>query len=332
MAVTVQTSCRTAVALLLLTACTVRAQDGQPQWLRANVGKLRTQITYDVFSACERDVEDQDTDLALVRHAFRVFAPLWQDETQEVAARATVGAWDLDTDARLERPGPHLPDHLWDLHFGGSWRRKLANDWTVGAGVDIGSPSDKPFETCEEVSVNAMANLRIPTGKRDAWLFFLQYSNNRPFAQHVPLPGIAYQWVPDPQRLRAVIGVPFANLQAEPINRLTINLRYLLLRRVHAQVGYRLLDPLKVYAAFDWDNHSFFRAGRADNDDRLFYYEKRLTAGIRWDIAEGLSVDVFTGYAFDRFFFEGEGYDDRGDSRINIADGTFAGIKVEYRF
>jgi len=332
MTVNVRTSCRAAAALLLLTVCPVWAQEGRPQWLRATLGELETRVEYDVFGACERDVEDQDTDLALVRHHFRVFAPLWQDETQEVAARATVGAWDLDTDARLEIPSPHLPDHLWDLRFGGSWRRKLANDWILGADVEIGSPSDKPFETCEEVSVNAMANLRIPAGERDAWLFFVQYSNNRSFAQHVPLPGIAYQWVPDPRRFRAVIGVPFANLHAEPLDRLTIDLRYLLLRRVHARVGYRLLDPLTVYAAFDWDNHRFFRAGRDDNDDRLFYYEKRLTAGVRWDIVDGLYVDVFGGYAFDRFFFEGEDYGDRGDSRISIADGAFAGIKVGYRF
>jgi len=44
-----------------------------------------------------------------------------------------------------------------------------------------------------------------------------------------------------------------------------------------------------MFAAFDWDNHRFFRAGRPGNGDR-------------------------------------------GDSRIHVADGAFAGIKIGCRF
>jgi len=301
-------------------------------WLSQRVGELKTEVDYGVTGSCNRDVKDQDAELALIRHSFHVFAPLWQNEREEVAARISVDAWDVDTEARLTRPNVELPEHLWDLQFGGMWRRKLDNGWIVGAGVEVGSPSDKPFDSCEETSVNAMGSLRMPAGERDAWLFFVQYSNNRSFLPHVPIPGVAYQWVPDPKRFRAVVGVPFSQLYAEPIDRLYVQLRYLLVRQVHAEIGYRVLDTLNIYAAFDWDNNRFFRAGRRENDDRIFYYEKRLTTGVRWEVCEGLTADIFGGYAFDRFFFEGEKYDDRDQSRIDVADGAFIGIKASYRF
>jgi len=320
------------VASLCLLAGPLAAQDIGRNWLSAKVGQLKTEVGYDVDGLCQRNVEDQDAEFAMIRHSFHVFAPLWQNEKEEFAARVKIGAWDLDTDARLSGPNVELPDELWDLQFGAQWRRKLDNGWIAGAGLEIGSPSDKPFDSCEEVTVNAMGSLRIPAGERDAWLLLVQYSNNRPFLQNVPIPGVAYQWIPDPKRLRAVIGVPFSSLYAEPIDRMYVRFRYMMIRRIHAEVGYRVLDPLTAYLSFDWDNDRFLRADRSDSDDRLFYYEKRLTVGLRWRIMEGLSLDVFGGYAFDRLLFEGEKYDDRNQSRINISDGTICGLKARWRF
>lgn len=318
--------------LVFLVAGPAAGQEIGRQWLSPRLGQLKTAVAYGVVGVPERTVEDQDAELSMVRHAFSVFAPLWQNETEEAAARVKIDAWDLDTRARLTKPDVGLPDHLWDLQFGGSYRRKLANGWIAGAGVEIGSQSDEPFASCEEVTVNVLGSLQIPAGQRDSWLFMVQYSNNRPFARHAPIPGVAYQWVPDPKRLRAVIGVPFSSLYAEPIDRLYVNLRYLLIRRIHAEVGYRICDPATVYVSFDWDNDRFLRADRGNDDDRLFYYEKRLTAGVRWEVCEGMTVDAFGGYAFDRFFFEGERFDDRDQSRINVADGCFLGINARYRF
>jgi hypothetical protein len=316
---------------LAVSAVPAAAQEGG-RWFSPEVGKLKFQLDYDQLYSFEEGVEGQDADVEMSRHGFNVFAPIWQDEVQEFAAKANVGVWDIDSEAWLSGLGARLPDHLWDLSFGGAWRRKLENDWVVGADVEVGSPSDEPFDSEDEVEVTAFGTLRIPAGERDAWMFFLQYSNNRSFLQHIPIPGVAYQWVPDPKRLRTVIGVPFSGIWAEPVDRLEIEARYMLLRRIHAEVGYRVLEPVKVYAGFDWDNYRFFRAGRPDDDDRLFYYEKRLTTGVRWEIAEGLSIDGFGGYAFDQMFFEGEDYDDRSRGRISIDDGFFAGVRAVWRF
>ncbi len=322
-----------AVAVLVGILTAVAAgQDAGAQWFKREVGNLKTKFAYDVHHGCEEDVDDQSTDLSMTRQRLGVFVPICQTEVEEFAAKAHVGVWDLDTGARLTRPDVSMPEHLWDVGAGGTWRRKLDNGWIVGAGMDVSSPSDEPFESCEEVAVNALVNLHIPVGERDGWLFFLQYANNRSFAPHVPLPAVAYQWVPDPRRFRAVLGLPYASVWAQPIDRLTLEARYLMLRRVHAKIGYRLLEPLEVYVGYDWDNNRFFRAAREDDDDRLFYYEMRATAGLRWEITEGLFVDAFGGYAFERFFFEGEDYDDRDDSRINIEDGCFMGMKVGLRF
>jgi hypothetical protein len=82
-----------------------------------------------------------------------------------------------------------------------------------------------------------------------------------------------------------------------------------------------------------WENDQYYRAEREDKDDRLFWYEKRLEAGIKLRSAGDLEVVLSGGYSFDRFFFEGESYDDdRTDNRVDVGNGPFiavrAGIKL----
>ena len=116
------------------------------------------------------------------------------------------------------------------------------------------------------------------------------------------------------------------------MDKLTVSSAYLLPRTVHAKISYELVEGLSLYGGFDWQNQRWFRADRADDDDRLFYYEKKAAVGLRWEPVKNWTVDLQGGYGFDRFFFEGEEYDDRGDNRISLSDGFFIGVQTGMRF
>ena len=45
-----------------------------------------------------------------------------------------------------------------------------------------------------------------------------------------------------------------------------------------------------------------------------------------------LSLELSGGWAFDRFYFEGEDYDDRDDNRIDVESGPFGKAMVSVRF
>src|SRR6266511_3479123 len=93
----------------------------------------------------------------------------------------------------------------------------------------------------------------------------------------------------------------------------------------------RSSSPLRAYAGFDWDHDKYYRADRDDKDDKIFYYEKRLTAGVRFDLRH-VGFEVYGGWAFDRFYFEGDRYGNRHDNRIDVDDGPFIVGKVSVRF
>lgn len=66
-------------------------------------------------------------------------------------------------------------------------------------------------------------------------------------------------------------------------------------------------------------------------DDKFNYYEKRWTGGIRLDLRHG-SFEVSRGWAFDRFYFIGEGYSDRRENRVDVRDGPFVVGRLPLRF
>jgi hypothetical protein len=106
----------------------------------------------------------------------------------------------------------------------------------------------------------------------------------------------------------------------------------MLLTSVHAKATYKLMPRLCIYTAFDWSNEGYLLADRPNPRDRLFYYEKRLSGGVKYLWSEHVSLDLATGYDFDRFWFEGQHYSDRHFNRLDVDSGVFVSFRVQARW
>jgi len=58
----------------------------------------------------------------------------------------------------------------------------------------------------------------------------------------------------------------------------------------------------------------------------------RLSTGVRTPLFQKLTVDLSTGYMFDRFYFTGQDYNDRNHDRLNIGSGVYASLEASLRF
>ena len=317
-------------ASLLVHDCGL-AQQGPGWFFGPAVGKLDFTFSYDGALYPDRPVSGQNADMGFSVHRVRVLAPITQSDRFEWAALGGLKVLPVDTDAILPDTGDAFPDQLWDVDLGTAARWKLDNGWIVGGDLVVGSASDRPFASIDEISFQADALLRVPWRESLAWIFLLNYSNIREFAPHFPLPGVTLAYEPGPH-LQILAGVPYSSLRWAPTRDLEISASYFVVRTVRTRVSYRILNPLSVYAGFDWDNQRFFRRDRSDDDARLSYYEMRIGGGIRWDASPRVYIDAGGGYAFDRFWFEGEDYSDRNTNRIKLADGPFATLRVGVRF
>jgi hypothetical protein len=156
-------------------------------------------------------------------------------------------------------------------------------------------------------------------------------SSNSQVLPYVPIPGIAYFYAPGPS-FQALIGFPFASATWRPTDDLTFQATYALLTTFHGRVYYRLARPLSLYAGIDFENQNWYRVGRADVNDRFFYYDDRLTGGLQLFLSRRAVFDLSAGYAFDRFYFEGTNSTSQNFNRIDVGDGAFVAASFRLRF
>jgi hypothetical protein len=233
----------------------------------------------------------------------------------------------MQTHAVLPTSGLIVPDQLWNVGLGANYRHQFDNGWIAGGGIQVGSASDKPFHSIDEMTVGFNSFLRIPQGDRNAWLFTLSYS---PTAQiPFPIPGVAFFWAPS-DRFQATLGVPFS-MTWRPIDDVLLNLSYVPLTNVNARATYRLWGPVRVYAAYHWTNQGYFLAERADTRDRFLYYDMRVVGGVQ-AVYGAWSVDLSSGYAFDRYYTQANQASLNGQDRVDVGAGPFLSLGIRLRW
>jgi hypothetical protein len=268
------------------------------------------------------------TRLGYIEQDLSLSAPLYHDSGDILAVSLRARNEMFDTGALLPKSDKPFPQELWALSLGTTFAHTFDNGWIAGGGVNVGSPSDHPFNSIREMAVGVNAFFRIPSGERNAWMFGVTYSPTSEVT--FPIPTVAYIYNPSDD-LRVNLGLPF-QVMYRPVPELQLDFSYMLLRTVHARATYRLCQPIRVHAGFDWGNESYFLTERLNRNDRLFYYDKRLSAGVQYIVTPNCSVDFTGGWDFDRFYFEGAQYSDHSANELRIGNGVFLTLQGRLRW
>lgn len=262
------------------------------------------------------------TELELIRQNLSGAIPVYKTEEDTLLLTGGVRNTSFYTTAQLPDTQRAFPDELWNINLGLMYLHKFGNGWSSGLNTTFGSASDKPFHSLHELNLSFLGFLQVPAqNERDAWLFSLMYSpvGNLAF----PIPGLAYAWKPS-EELQASLGLPFS-LMWKPAENLTFNAFYVPLTNINARATLRLTPAASLYAGYEWLNEAYFLADRAARDDRFLALEQRLIGGLRWDVWAHGALDVNAGYAFDRYYGEGENQFSDLRDRIDVGSGPFLG-------
>jgi len=223
------------------------------------------------------------------------------------------------------------PSSLKDFELGASFVRKFQGERDLGLRLSVGSASDKPFKTASETVVNLLAHYRYPANPSDSWILVLAYSNNRTFANNIPLPGFAYLARSEDRRFTALFGLPFLMASWLPDRDWSVKGSYLFPLAITGQVARTIWGPVQGFVAFDWDQASWLRAAREVKNERLYYDTKSAGAGVKFPFSRELVVSATGGYAFDRRFFEAESILKEKRGVNELAASPFVLINLVYR-
>ena len=157
---------------MLITTTAPAADSAFFRLLNPRFGNMETEASYTGRFWSEEKVQDSSYDFAIQKHDFAFQTPIWQDQHNELALGLSADVRLVDSELILPEVNRKFPDELWDLNLGVSYRRKINQQWVGGVRAAIGSPSDKPFNSGDEIAYNGAAFARYDINKNNGMYFF----------------------------------------------------------------------------------------------------------------------------------------------------------------
>jgi hypothetical protein len=269
-----------------------------------------------------RTTTPSGSDLQLIRQQFAFGLPILKRVGEVLLLNTGLRHSHYSTDLLLPDSGRPFPNDLWNVSLGLMYIRQFGDGWSGGLSTTLSSASDKPFNSLREMQLGLFGFLEVPAkNDRDAWLLSLMYqpTGNLNF----PIPGVAYSWRPNDDLL-VNLGIPLM-VKAKPAERWSLSFTYLPVININARATYEWDEGVSLYGAFEWLNEAYFLADREIRRERFLVFEKRLVAGLRWDLWRFLSLDVNAGYAFDRSFGQGQNTISNQHDVVDVDAGPFLG-------
>jgi hypothetical protein len=228
--------------------------------------------------------------------------------------------------------GATVPRKLYNVQAGGGYARDLGDRNRWGGSASLGSASDRPFNSFGEVSGGVSAYYQKPSGDRASWVFLLNYSNNRPFLNNVPIPGVAYLSRSADGTLTWAAGFPFVYARWKPEPEWTLTANAFGFGNVYGlEAERRIAGPFSAYARVEREPLQWLRAGRADGADRLEFDSSDARLGARAAAGSGL-LDASLGRAYARSFYEDHRSSGRPSDRTRLADAWIASLRASWRW
>lgn len=279
----------------------------------------------------EQSTDQPGTSLSMERYYFQGAVPVYTSGPNTFVLTGHYDETRVHTNAILPTTMQAFPTQLISAALGVNYFRQLDNGRVAGVVLDVGSASDKPFNSGREILASGTAFLLTPRDENSSWFVGVNASTNSQVLYGIPIPGGGYFYHPS-ENLQAIVGFPFSVVSWKPAPDWQLQYVYAFLTTMHARAVYQPTQQWQAYAGFDWTNENWRRAERVDENAHFFYYEKKLSTGFVWWFRPKVGLELSGGYAFDRYFSEIDGFKLVGDNTVRVGDGPYCSAQIDVRF
>lgn len=285
-------------------------------------GKQKTLLSYS--GTFHESADFAQGRAAIPFHSVDFSTPVYK--TEESSISASLGGSELSV-----RPAQSNLSELYDVKLGLSYTKALPNDRLWAVSTRYGSASDRPFADSSVSTLGFTGFYSFSNDETSRWLLLVDYSNNRPILNNIPLPGFAYFYNPS-KEFRGVFGAPFASINWSFTEKWSLDLFTIVPWVLKGSFSYKLNEYARAYTGLDFSQMTFYIHGRENKKERLFYDEKRLFVGIKSPLSKSIFADLEAGHAFDRAVFSAENYKFNPENPVDIGNAYYAKITMRFIF
>jgi len=253
--------------------------------------------------------------------------PVYSDEKDSSSLSASASDLHFDRQQTLTGTAVAVPKDIQKYDLGFSYSHKRENNKSWGMKFGVGSASDHPFANFDTTTFMLMVYFSRP-GKLEGsrWIFTVFMSNNNEIANYVPIPGFVYMY--NTPTFTGLFGLPFAAVQWRPSTEWTWS-GSILGPAISVEGAYGKIHHTQGFVGYSWSQQSYLPKDRPDQRDRLYYNEMRAFGGVRAFVSNSVSLEVQSGYAFNRSFNEGPNTFSKDVGSTTLANSPFAQLNLK---
>lgn len=195
----------------------------------------------------------------------------------------------------------------------------------MGVFADFGSEGDKLF------SGNSQTLSLTGFYEKDSWVYFLNYSNNRTFLNHWPLPGVAYKWKSDDKKWNFYLGAPFFFASWNPVKQFVLSY-FTLLPYTHKLTAMYFIKFIRVYGGLDVGPKSFVASFLDPDDARIYYDEKTAFIGVAVPFSRRGAVVLRFDRSFSQKLSLSKSYQNLYSNEVRYSDASKASMHLKLNF
>jgi hypothetical protein len=248
---------------------------------------------------------------------------------RNLSLQMRTGMRDLGTEIILPSTGTLFPDPFFDLGLGATYRWKMERGREAGFSFALASPSDDPFD--KDASYRADIFYHKPIRPGRAWILYAHYRSDREYLPGIPLPGFGY--LHRPNRFTTILlGLPYLLLDKQLSPSWRFLAEYEAPREATFELSHRLMKDLTIHVDAALTSENFFRRANPRTEERMTFRETRVGGGFRYALGPDVTFKAGGGYAFERYWYEGEDFSDRRRNRVEIDDAAYVEFGFGARF
>lgn len=313
------------IAVVLLLAPLASAQTGPDlmirPWPKGDVLETRGEAAI----LGQGHVKLSDEDFTLARYSAEGRYRLYPNERAD--PRLGFEAKYLDIGGHYDVLPGQFSDHSVAFGMGVSDN----NGWLAGASIGIGYAGVSPYNDGNGLYGKFDFAIGKTLSENQEIGFVLNYDGNRSVYRDVPLPGFAYRLRLYEQRMLLVVGFPYTSVNYKPDDRWTFEATWSIPDDFRVFVSYRVAPNFNVFARVTDQVDSFFWNDLPNDEDRIFFQQRRAELGLEFEPIEDLRATLAFGYAWDQEFSTGYNASET-DLIADTSDEPYLRIGIDWRY
>lgn len=263
--------------------------------------------------------------VAITQHRASVSSPVYQNETDSISLSLTGQQLHFGEVVPMAGAPAPLATDFYRVELGAQFSRRLEAGKMAMLRTSVGSASDQLFGSGRDLTFSVAGSYGYPGGENRYWIWSLFISNNSPIGNYVPIPGFMYFYKSD--TFTGMFGLPMVSLNWTPVHPWAFSLTAFG-PSLTTEISYGPRDRLQGFLGFSWMPQTFLRDGRSEEDDRVFFDEKKSYVGLRSPLNKQLSAELQLGHAFNRSVYEGEGLGNRERGSADLDDSWYISLSL----